>query len=133
MVMGPTDGGSLSGIVGPETNDARPLTALNPMDPITAPDPFDLSIEIRSFGTWPPPLLPYRFPSLSKWRSGVAPPSSRTDPVGLVVSAGVVVSPPVFDRATLFQDAGGSYGIERIGMVGVGVTWFVRARKLQDP
>ena len=54
----------------------------------------------------------------------VAPPSARTDPVGLLVTDGVVRGPPVFRRAALVQKAdddgaAGTVHIEKVGMEGV--------------
>jgi hypothetical protein len=51
----------------------------------------------------------------------IEPPSQRTDPVGLLVTDGVVIGPPVFGRAALLQDAQGQLSIERVGMEGVRV------------
>lgn len=52
----------------------------------------------------------------------ICEPSKRTDPVGLLVTDGVVVGPPVFARSALVQDATtGRLSIERIGMEGVRV------------
>lgn len=45
-------------------------------------------------------------------------PARRTDPVGLFVSAGEVVNPPVFARGALLQDRDGRVHIERIGLLG---------------
>ena len=46
----------------------------------------------------------------------IAPWSRRTDPVGLLVSDGEVLSPPVFPRSAVLQRADGRYRIERIGL-----------------
>jgi len=52
----------------------------------------------------------------------IAPPSRRTDPVGLLVTGGEVTGPPVFRRAAILQDAAGELSIERVGMQGVRLT-----------
>ena len=58
----------------------------------------------------------------------VEPPSKRTDPVGLLVSDGRVVGPPVFRRAAILQTAAGGGGsgssirIDKVGMTGVKCT-----------
>jgi phosphodiester glycosidase len=49
----------------------------------------------------------------------IAPPSRRTDPVGLLVTRGEVKGPPVYRRAAILQDASGGLAIERVGMLGV--------------
>jgi len=49
----------------------------------------------------------------------IAPWSRRTDPVGLLVSDGQVLSPPVFPRSAVIQRADGRYAIDRIGLVDV--------------
>lgn len=49
-------------------------------------------------------------------------PSRRTDPVGLLVSRGQVVGPPVFRRASLLQRASGELSVERLGMEGLTLT-----------
>lgn len=51
----------------------------------------------------------------------IALPSRRTDPVGLLVDAGRVLSPPVFHRSTLLQHATGAIAIARVGLVGATV------------
>ncbi|MCB9692199.1 MAG: phosphodiester glycosidase family protein [Alphaproteobacteria bacterium] len=48
----------------------------------------------------------------------IAPPCRRTDPVGLFVSAGEVVNPPVFARGALLQDPDGRVHIDRLGLPG---------------
>jgi hypothetical protein len=50
--------------------------------------------------------------------SDITPPSRRTDPVGLLVSDGVVENPPIFRRAALTWD-GSETAIQEIGMAGV--------------
>ena len=49
----------------------------------------------------------------------IVPPSQRTDPVGLLVTDGVVVGPPVFQRAALLQTTDGKWDIRPVGMQGV--------------
>ncbi len=51
----------------------------------------------------------------------IAPPSQRFDPVGLLVSGGDVLSPPLFCRGALVFDAQGRWSIERRGPAGVRV------------
>jgi hypothetical protein len=46
----------------------------------------------------------------------IAPPSRRTDPVGLLVSDGSVVGPPVFPRAALLQHHDGSVALRPVGL-----------------
>ena len=46
-------------------------------------------------------------------------PSRRTDPVGLLVTDGEVVSPPTFGRSALVQHHDGTIAIEQLGMAGV--------------
>ncbi len=53
----------------------------------------------------------------------IEPPSRRTDPVGLLVRDGQVLSPPVFHRATLAQDSSGHCWIERMGLRAVQLRW----------
>ncbi len=53
----------------------------------------------------------------------IEPPSRRTDPVGLLLREGEVLSPPVFHRATLAQDDKGDILVRRMGMAGVTLTW----------
>lgn len=48
----------------------------------------------------------------------ISPPSRRTDPVGLLVSDGVVENPPIFRRSALTWD-GNKTTIQEIGMAGV--------------
>lgn len=49
----------------------------------------------------------------------IEPPSAQFDPVGLLVSDGQVLSPPVLARPAFFQDQRGFVGITRLGMKGV--------------
>mmetsp|Transcript_27961 Transcript_27961/g.80797 ORF Transcript_27961/g.80797 Transcript_27961/m.80797 type:complete len:723 (-) Transcript_27961:179-2347(-) len=50
----------------------------------------------------------------------IEPPSKRTDPVGLLVTEGKVVNPPVYRRAALMQDKeSGEFSIHRVGMEGM--------------
>lgn len=51
----------------------------------------------------------------------IEPPSRRFDPVGLLVSGGAVLSPPVFNRGALLFDAHGRWSIERCASDGVAV------------
>lgn len=51
----------------------------------------------------------------------IALPSRRTDPVGLLVHEGEVVAPPVFRRATLFQDDAGRRWMRPMGSEGLEV------------
>jgi len=51
----------------------------------------------------------------------VRPPERRGDPVGLLVSDGVVVGPPTFPRCALVIDAAGSWSVRVISMDGVTV------------
>lgn len=53
----------------------------------------------------------------------IEPPSRRTDPVGLLLRDGEVLSPPVFHRATLAQDDRGSISLRRMGLAGTTITW----------
>jgi hypothetical protein len=46
----------------------------------------------------------------------IAPPSRRFDPVGLLMQAGRVLSPPVFERGSLLVDASGQPSIARVGL-----------------
>jgi len=46
-------------------------------------------------------------------------PSCRFDPVGLLVSAGEVLSPPVFSRGALVFDPQGRWAVQRVGPRGV--------------
>ena len=47
-------------------------------------------------------------------------PSQRTDPVGLLVTDGKIVNPPVYRRAALMQDeSSGEISIHRVGMEGM--------------
>ncbi|MEZ6188779.1 MAG: phosphodiester glycosidase family protein [Planctomycetota bacterium] len=46
-------------------------------------------------------------------------PSRRSDPVGLLISGGRLIGPPVFHRAALIQGADGALSVERRGMSGV--------------
>ena len=46
-------------------------------------------------------------------------PSCRFDPVGLMVSEGEVISPPIFHRGTLLQLGDGSWHVGRQGLLGV--------------
>jgi Phosphodiester glycosidase len=46
----------------------------------------------------------------------IAPPSRRFDPVGLLMEAGRVLSPPVFERGSLLVDASGRPSIARVGL-----------------
>jgi hypothetical protein len=48
----------------------------------------------------------------------IAPPSARTDPVGLLVSDGAVLNPPILRRSALTWD-GQRVGIQELGMAGV--------------
>lgn len=61
----------------------------------------------------------------------IAVPCLRTDPVGLLVTDGVVVQPPVFPRAALVQDPDGRVHVDRLALVGctgtVGSTSFTVA------
>ncbi len=49
----------------------------------------------------------------------IQPPSQRHDPVGLLLTDGKVLSPPVFSRAALIQQTDGRIGIRVIGMANV--------------
>ena len=50
----------------------------------------------------------------------IEPPSRRTDPVGLLVTEGKIVNPPVYRRAALMQDEeSGEISIHRVGMEGM--------------
>ena len=50
----------------------------------------------------------------------IEPPSWRTDPVGLLVTEGKIVNPPVYRRAALMQnEESGEISIHRVGMEGV--------------
>lgn len=51
----------------------------------------------------------------------IEPPSRRFDPVGLLVSRGEVLSPPIFARGALLFDAQGRWSIERCAGAGVRV------------
>lgn len=62
----------------------------------------------------------------------IAPPSERTDPVGLLVTDGTVENPPVFGRATLLQRDDGTFEIDRVGMDGVTVRIQCGAEKGED-
>ncbi|MFH1469827.1 MAG: phosphodiester glycosidase family protein [Pseudomonadota bacterium] len=53
----------------------------------------------------------------------IEPPSRRTDPVGLLLADGQVLSPPVFFRATIAQDSAGALSIQRRGLAGTTLTW----------
>ena len=53
----------------------------------------------------------------------IEPPSRRTDPVGLLLADGRVLSPPVFPRATLAQDDRGAIVVRRMGLAGTTLTW----------
>jgi hypothetical protein len=46
----------------------------------------------------------------------IEPPSSRFDPVGLLLHDGVVASPPVFPRGALLQTEAGAIRIERVAL-----------------
>jgi hypothetical protein len=48
----------------------------------------------------------------------IAPPSRRTDPVGLLVSGGEVVGPPVFRRGAVVQRRDGSLSVEVVSLHG---------------
>ena len=52
----------------------------------------------------------------------IEPPSRRFDPVGLLVSRGQVLAPPVFSRGALLFDAQGGWSIERCTAAGVRVS-----------
>ena len=50
----------------------------------------------------------------------IVTPSRRTDPVGLLVTEGKIVNPPVYRRAALMQDEeSGEISIHRVGMEGM--------------
>jgi hypothetical protein len=53
----------------------------------------------------------------------IEPPSRRTDPVGLLLADGRVLSPPVFHRATIAQDDRGGIFVRRMGLAGTTLTW----------
>jgi len=53
----------------------------------------------------------------------IEPPSRRTDPVGLLLRDGEVLSPPVFHRATLAQDDTDGITVCRSGLAGTTITW----------
>jgi hypothetical protein len=48
----------------------------------------------------------------------IEPPSSRGDPVGLLLNSAKVISAPVFNRATLAQAIGGDFQIQQQGLEG---------------
>lgn len=52
----------------------------------------------------------------------IEPPSVRFDPVGLLVSDGVVLSPPCLPRGALLFDADGGWSIDRCGPQGMCVS-----------
>lgn len=62
----------------------------------------------------------------------IDPPSRRFDPVGLLVSEGTVLSPPVFSRGALLFDREGRWSIERCRLTGVRVLQGGAAASLQD-
>ena len=49
----------------------------------------------------------------------ILPPSHRTDPVGFLMSDGIVSNPPCLKRATLTTTTSSLFNIERIGMIGM--------------
>ena len=51
----------------------------------------------------------------------ISPPSARFDPVGLLVSDGELLNPPLFYRSTFIQDREGHVHIKRLGLKGVSV------------
>ncbi len=61
----------------------------------------------------------------------IAPPSRRTDPVGLFVDGGVVHGPPVFCRGALTERLDGSWHIEPVGLVGATLRWPTGAATVQ--
>ncbi len=53
----------------------------------------------------------------------IAPPSLRTDPVGLLVHHGIVQNPPVFARSSLLLDEKGNTELRQVGMKDVSIAW----------
>jgi hypothetical protein len=53
--------------------------------------------------------------------SDIAPPSRRGDPVGLIVSEGIVTNPPVYARSALLIDHKKQLFIRQIGMKGMAI------------
>ncbi len=53
----------------------------------------------------------------------IEPPSGRTDPVGMLLRDGELLSPPVFHRATLAQDDQDNIFVRRMGLEGVMLRW----------
>lgn len=53
----------------------------------------------------------------------IAPPAARHDPVGLLVSGGEVVNPPVYARPAFIQDKEGRIHIATVGLKGGTLRW----------
>ena len=53
----------------------------------------------------------------------IAPPSRRTDPVGLLIDHGRIINPPVLHRGALLQSRDGTTSLERIGPRGASLSW----------
>ena len=59
-------------------------------------------------------------------------PSKRTDPVGLLVTDGKIINPPVYRRAALMQDEGsGEISIHRVGMEGMVIRIYAASARLE--
>ena len=59
-------------------------------------------------------------------------PSKRTDPVGLLVTDGKIINPPVYRRAALMQDErSGEISIHRVGMDGMVIRIYAGSARLK--